>query len=198
MRSAAFRRLALALPLALAPTLALAHPGHVDASGFAHGFAHPLTGTDHILAMVLVGLFAFQLGGKARLLVPAAFVAMMAAGGALGMAGVALPAVEIGIGLSVVVLGAAVAFNVKIPVALAMAVVGLFAVFHGFAHGAEMPENAGGLAYAAGFMLATALLHAAGLGLGFVIGALGKPRGLSLARVVGGLAALAGISLLAS
>ena len=198
MRGSAIRRLALALPLALAPTLALAHPGHDGASGFAHGFAHPLTGTDHILAMVLVGLFAFQLGGRARLLVPAAFVAMMAAGGALGMAGFALPAVEIGIGLSVVVLGAAVAFNVKVPVAVAMGVVGLFAVFHGFAHGAEMPENAGGLSYAAGFMLATAVLHAAGLGLGFLVGSLGGRRGLSLARVVGGLAALAGVGLLAN
>ncbi len=198
MRSAAIRRLALALPLALAPTLALAHPGHDGASGFAHGFLHPMTGTDHILAMVLVGLFAFQLGGKARLLVPLAFLVMMAAGGALGMAGFALPAVEIGIGLSVVVLGAAVAFNVKVPAALAMAVVGLFAVFHGFAHGAEMPENAAGLSYAAGFLLATALLHAAGLGLGFAVGALGNRRGSSLARVAGGLAAVAGIGLLAS
>lgn len=194
MNGSAIRRFALALPMVLAPTLALAHPGQGGAGGFVQGLAHPFTGLDHILAMALVGLFAFRLGGRARFLVPASFVAVMAAGGALGMAGFALPAVEIGIALSVIVLGAAVAFDVKAPVAAAMAAVGLFAVFHGFAHGAEMPDNAAGFAYAGGFLLATAALHGAGLGLGALLGAARSP---ALARIAGGLAAVAGLGLLA-
>ena len=170
------RILRFAAPLAavalLAPTAALAHTGVGDTSGFGHGFGHPISGMDHVLAMVMVGVFAAQLGGRALWLVPATFVAVMALGGALGAAGVDVPFVETGIALSVIVLGAVVALNVKAPVAAAMGLVGLFAVFHGHAHGAEMPEDAGGLAYAAGFMLATALLHATGLGFGVAIGAL--------------------------
>lgn len=181
---------------ALIPATALAHTGIGEASGFAHGFAHPVSGLDHVLAMVLVGVFAWQLGGRARWLVPATFVAVMALGGALGVMGVAVPFVEIGIALSVVVLGAVVAFGVKAPVALAMAVVGLFAIFHGHAHGAEMPEDAGGLAYAAGFMIATALLHTAGLAAGLLIATAGRQTGPAMVRSAGGLAALAGVGLL--
>lgn len=192
-----FRKLAVALPLALAPTLALAHPSIEHASGFVHGFVHPVSGIDHILAMVLVGIFAWQLGGRALWLVPATFVAVMAAGGALGVAGVGLPFVEVGIALSVIALGAIVAFRVKAPVAVAMGVVGLFAIFHGHAHGAEMPENAGGLLYAAGFMLATAMLHAAGIAVGFGIGKITESRGPAIVRLAGGLAAVAGFGLLA-
>jgi urease accessory protein len=190
-------RPALAAAAALVPSLAYAHPGHVDAVGFASGFGHPIGGLDHVLAMVLVGVFAVQLGGRAVWLVPATFVAVMAAGGALGAAGVEVPFVETGIALSIVVLGAVVAFGVKAPAAAAMALVGLFAIFHGHAHGAEMPETAGGLAYAAGFMLATALLHAAGVGLGFAIGRLSGGRGEWLVRAGGAAAGLAGVALLA-
>ena len=150
--------------LMLAATAAQAHTGVGGTAGFAHGFAHPLGGIDHVLVMVAVGLFAAQLGGRALWLVPLSFVSVMMAGGALGMAGVAMPFVEIGIGLSVVVLGLAVAFGLHLPTAAAMALVGLFAIFHGHAHGAEMPESASGLAYGAGFVLATALLHALGIG----------------------------------
>lgn len=186
-------RASVATAAALAPALAFAHPGHAEAVGFAAGAGHPIGGLDHVLAMVMVGLFAFQLGGRAVWTVPATFVAVMAAGGALGMAGVALPFVETGIALSIVVLGAVVAFGLKAPVALAMGLVGLFAVFHGFAHGAEAPETAGGLAYAAGFLLATAALHAAGVGFGALSA---RAQGPLLARAAGGVAALAGVAIL--
>ncbi|MCX5496780.1 HupE/UreJ family protein [Kaistia dalseonensis] len=196
MVKSALGRLAIASSLALAPTLAFAHPGGPEAHGFVHGFAHPISGLDHILAMVLVGIFAWQLGGRALWLVPATFVTVMALGGGLGMAGINLPFVEIGIALSVVVLGAIVAFGVKAPVAAAMGIVGLFAVFHGYAHGAEMPESAGGLAYAAGFMLATAALHVAGIGVGFLIGKISETHGQAVVRTTGALAAVAGVGLL--
>ncbi|SDP63498.1 HupE/UreJ family protein [Phyllobacterium sp. OV277] len=180
----------------LYPALAYAHVGVGETSGFTHGFAHPISGLDHVLAMILVGIFAFQLGGRALWLVPAAFVGMMAVGGALGVAGITVPFVEFGIALSVIVLGAAVAFEVQAPVAIAAGLVGLFAVFHGHAHGAEMPESAGGLAYAGGFMAATALLHIAGIGIGFAVGKIGQRVGSSVVRLIGGLAALVGVGIL--
>jgi urease accessory protein len=180
----------------LYPALAHAHVGVGETSGFTHGFAHPISGLDHVLAMILVGIFAFQLGGRALWLVPLAFVGMMAAGGALGVAGINVPFVEIGIALSVIVLGAAVAFEIKAPVAISVALVGLFAIFHGHAHGAEMPESAGGLAYAGGFMAATALLHVAGIGIGFGIGKISQRVGPGVVRIMGGLAALAGVGIL--
>src|SRR5258705_637652 len=124
---------------ALAPAVAFAHPGHGDQSGFVHGFLHPMTGLDHILAMVTVGILAYQIGGRALWLVPTTFLAVMAAGGLLGAAGVSFYFVESGIAASVVVLGAIVALALKPPVAVAMPLVGLFAVFHGFAHGIEAP-----------------------------------------------------------
>jgi urease accessory protein len=148
-------------------SLASAHVGVGDAHGFAHGFSHPLGGLDHILAMVAVGVFAANLGGRAVWAVPLTFMALMAAGGALGLAGVAVPFVEIGIALSIVVLGLAVAIRRDWPVAAAMALVGVFAVFHGHAHGTEMPADVSGAAYAAGFLAATGLLHLIGIGVGF-------------------------------
>ena len=188
---------ALALVVALAPSLAFAHTGVGDTAGFSHGFLHPLTGLDHVLAMVMVGIFAWQLGGRALWLVPSTFVALMAVGGALGVAGIGVPFVEAGIALSVIVLGAIVALRVRAPVAVAMAVVGLFAIFHGHAHGAEMPESAAGIAYGLGFMLATALLHTAGIGLGFLIGWVGERKGPIVVRTAGAAAALAGVAILA-
>ncbi len=187
----------LAVPMALLPAVAFAHTGVGEASGFAHGFAHPVSGLDHILAMVMVGILAWQLGGRALWLVPASFVLVMALGGGLGVAGVDVPFVEVGIALSVVVLGAMVALGVNAPVAAAMGLVGLFAIFHGHAHGAEMPEDAGGVAYAAGFMLATALLHAAGLAAGFLIGRAGQHYGRAVVRAAGAFAAAAGLGILA-
>ena len=180
----------------LTPGVAFAHTGVGDTSGFIHGFGHPISGLDHILAMVMVGIFAWQLGGRALWLVPTTFVLIMAVGGALGIAGIGVPFVEFGIALSVVVLGAIVAFNVKAPLAAAMGLVGLFAIFHGHAHGAEIPEDAGGVAYAAGFMIATALLHLAGITAGFLIGRAGERYGSLVMRVAGGFATVAGLGLL--
>lgn len=177
----------------LIPTLAFAHPGHADSLGLTHGFLHPISGLDHVLAMVAVGILAAQLGGRALLAVPLAFVGMMALGGALGMAGVALPFVEAGIALSIVGLGAAIAFNLRLPLVATITAVGIFAVFHGHAHGAEMPESASGLAYGLGFAAATALLHGLGIGLGV---ALGRPSFGVLTRVAGGATAMAGLALL--
>jgi urease accessory protein len=157
-----------AVAATLAPTIASAHPGH-DGTDLVHGFLHPLGGVDHIIAMVAVGLLAARLGGRALWLVPASFVIAMAAAGVAGMAGIALPYAEAGIAISVVVLGVVAVFGLAMPVAAAMGLVAFFAVFHGYAHGIEMPETASGLAYGAGFVAATALLHAAGIGLGLAI-----------------------------
>jgi len=189
-----FLRLAF-LAAFLAPTAALAHTGVGDTSGFMHGFMHPLGGLDHQLAMILVGIFAYQLGGRALWLVPLIFVGVMAIGGLLGVAGIPVPFIELGIALSVIVLGAIVAFGVKVPVAAAMGIVGLFAIFHGHAHGSEMPMDASGLEFGLGFMLATAILHAVGIGIGFLIGMTTKWLGDNVYRVAGGLAAGVGILL---
>lgn len=197
MKMPALPRFALAALTALAPSMAFAHTGVGDTVGIAHGFTHPITGIDHVLAMVMVGVFAWQLGGRALWLVPTTFVLVMAIGGALGVAGFGVPFVEAGIALSVIVLGAIVAFGIKAPAAVAMAVVGLFAVFHGHAHGSEMPETAAGLAYGLGFMLATALLHVAGIGIGFLIGWVGDKQGPIVVRTAGAAASLAGVAILA-
>lgn len=186
---------ALTLAGALLPTAALAHTGIGDTGGFAHGFWHPIGGLDHVLAMVAVGAFAARLGGRALWIVPTAFVAMMAVGGFMGMEGIQLPFVETGVALSVVVLGVAVALRWKLPVAAAGALVGLFAIFHGHAHGGEMPVDASGLTYATGFMLATALLHVVGIGLGLGVGKIGARSKLIL-QASGGAMALAGVALL--
>jgi urease accessory protein len=188
----------LAAAIALMPAVAFAHTGIGNTNGFLHGFGHPLSGLDHILAMLMVGIFAWQLGGRALWLVPITFVGIMAIGGTLGIADIGVPFVEIGIALSVVVLGAVVAFNVKAPVAAAMGMVGLFAIFHGHAHGAEISADASGVAYAAGFLIATALLHLAGISAGFLIAKTGQHYGSMVMRLTGGLTTVAGVALLVS
>lgn len=190
-------RLLPALAVALMATPSLAHTGQGEAHGLAHGFLHPLMGLDHVLAMVAVGLVAARIGGRALMLVPLAFLAMMAVGGVLGASGYGLPFVEAAIALSVVVLGAVLALRPALPVAAAMALVGVFAVFHGHAHGAEMPDSATGLAYGLGFVAATALLHAAGLGLGLAAGRLNGAQGRQGVRLAGAGLAAAGLGLLA-
>lgn len=137
-----------------------------DVHGFGGGFAHPLLGLDQILGMVAIGLWAAQLGGRARWLVPASFVAVMALGGVSAMAGLRLPFTEEGIMLSLLVFGILIAAAARFPLAASMAIVGLFGFVHGHSHGTEMPANAVGYAYGAGFVLATALLHAAGITIG--------------------------------
>ena len=185
-----------AVALYLVPTAASAHTGVGDTSGFAHGLMHPLGGLDHQLAMILVGIFAYQLGGRALWLVPLTFVFVMALGGFLGVVGITVPFVEAGIAFSVLALGVIVAFKVRAPVALAMGVVGLFAIFHGHAHGSEMPMDASGLEYGIGFMAATALLHGIGIGIGMVTGMSSKTLGDNVYRFAGGLASIAGFVLL--
>jgi urease accessory protein len=180
----------------LTPVVAFAHTGVGDTNSFVHGFGHPISGLDHILPMLLVGVFAWQLGGRALWLVPITFVSMMAVGGTLGIASIEVPLVETGIAFSVVVLGAIVAFDVKAPATMAMGIVGLFAIFHGHAHGAEIPEDAGGVAYAAGFMIATALLHLIGISAGFLMGKASEHYGSVVVRLAGGLATVAGVALL--
>jgi len=193
MNSCVLRFAAIAA-FALAPSVALAHPGHGE--GFVHGFIHPVGGLDHVLAMVAVGLYAALLGGRALWLVPASFVAVMALGGALGIAGINVPHTETGIALSVVVLGLAVALRISLPTLAAMVLVAVFAVFHGHAHGAEMPANASGLGYAAGFVLATALLHAAGVAAGLLTGKVSQIAGSRVVQAAGGAVALAGVAIL--
>lgn len=153
----------------LTSSAAQAHTGMGHADGFAHGFAHPVGGWDHLLAMIAVGLWASQLARtskKALWMVPMAFVGVLAIGGALGAAGVAMPMVEQGILMSVLVLGVLVAAAARLPLAASIATVSAFAMFHGHAHGAEMPTAASGLSYGLGFVLATALLHGVGLAVG--------------------------------
>lgn len=157
---------AAAAALAAAP--AAAHTGH-GLDGLAAGFAHPFHGIDHLLAMIAVGAWAAQQGGRAVWALPCAFVGVMALGGVLGFAGYTLPGIESVIVASVLVLGAVVAAAAKLPLWVAAPVVGAFALFHGLAHGAELPEAANAPAYAAGFVAATALLHAAGIALAFAL-----------------------------
>ena len=179
-----------------APAAALAHPGHDGAGGLAHGLVHPVTGIDHVLAMIAVGLLAAQYGGRALWLVPTSFLVAMAVAGAIGMAGIPVQIVEVGIGLSVVVLGLMIAFQIKPPTLVAMVVVGFFALFHGYAHGTETPNGLAGLSFAAGFLVATALLLGAGVGLGLLL----QRRTMSrrVIRAGGGAMALVGIAVLAS
>ena len=149
---------------------ALAHTfGGAGGGGFGAGFGHPLGGLDHVLAMLGVGVWAAQTGGRAVWLVPASFVAMVALGGVAAVTGVALPMVELGIVGSVVVVGALIAFGARLPVVLGMGVVGALALFHGHAHGTGMPLAAAPALYGLGFVVATAMLHAAGIGLAVAV-----------------------------
>ena len=144
-------------------TSANAHEASGVAGGFASGFMHPLLGWDHVAAMVAVGLWGAVLGRSAIWLLPVVFPLVMAFGGALGVIGIPLPGVEVGIALSALVLGAMVFFAARPPLWVAATVVGLFAVFHGHAHGTELPDAASPLAFSVGFVLATGLLHLCGI-----------------------------------
>jgi urease accessory protein len=176
-------------------TNALAHAGAGIAGGFLSGFAHPLSGWDHIVAMIAVGLWGAQLGKPGIWILPITFPLMMALGGFAGLAGLPLPAIEIGIAASAIVLGAAVAFEAKPPLWIAMAAVGIFAIFHGYAHGAELEQGTDPLAYSLGFVAATGLLHA----IGILIGILHRWKlGERAVQALGALIAIAGVSFLYS
>jgi len=181
--------LAALVPATIAAGPALAHSVGNSTAGFTGGFLHPLSGLDHLLAMVSVGIWGAELGAPAIWLFPIAFPLIMAFGGALGIIGVPLPAGELLIALSVVVLGTFVASARQLPIAAALAVVGIFAIAHGHAHGVELPGAADALVFTAGFVLATGLLHLAGI----MIGVLARWRsGIIAIRTCGGFVALAG------
>lgn len=184
MKTLTNSRLALALALAFIPALAHAHPGHgAEAGGIGWGLAHPFTGLDHILTMAAVGLWAVQLGKRALWVLPLSFVSAMAAGAALAMSGVRMPFVEPAILAGAIGLGALVAFAARLPLAASAALVAVPALFHGQAHGSEMPAAASGLLAAAGFILATAVLHALGVAGGLALQRIAQHRVLRIAGV---------------
>ena len=189
-------RLALVLltaSIVLIPATAFAHTEGGVAGGFVSGFTHPISGWDHVVAMVAVGLWGAFLRKPAIWLLPVVFPLVMALGGALGVIGVPIPAVEIGIATSAIVLGLLVAFAAKPPLWVAAVVVGVFAVFHGHAHGTELPEAANALAFSVGFVLATGLLHLLGIAFGLLVR---WPKGEVAVRAGGGCIALVGLAYL--
>lgn len=172
---------------------AWAHSGTGLAGGFVSGFLHPLTGWDHLLAMVSVGLWGAILGRPLIVALPVIFPAMMVVGAFFGILHVPMPPVEIGIAVSVLALGGVIAFGYRAPVWLACGVVGLFALFHGYAHGNELPSAADPVGYSTGFVLSTGLLHVCGIGIGLINDQdVGPVEGRSVVKVLGGLIAAAG------
>jgi urease accessory protein len=183
---------ALLLGFVLLPLLAQANPQIGPSIGFTRGLAHPLTGLDHICAMIAVGLWAAQRGGRALWLVPLTFVSVMALGGMVGMAKIRIPLVEPGIAASVLVLGLLIAAAVRLPLWSSVLLVGLFAFCHGHAHGWEMPVAASGLFFGLGFIVSTIALHVSGIGIGLAAKQTGST---SLIRYAGGAIAVCGIYL---
>jgi urease accessory protein len=151
-----------------APARAFAHVQGAEALGFFSGLAHPVSGPDHVLAMIAVGLWGAQLGAPAIWVLPIAFPLVMAAGGMLGLIGVSIPGIEYGIAASAILLGTAVAFEVRPSIVIAALLVGVFAIFHGHAHGTELPPGQSALLYSIGFVIATGCLHGLGIGVGAV------------------------------
>lgn len=189
-RDAGAVTLVLALLLFAAAAGAHLEPGADEHGGFFTGLMHPICGLDHVLAMVAVGLWGAQLGAPAIWLLPVTFPLVMALGGLLGLLGIPLPGVEIGIAASAILLGAAVMTEKRLPLVAAALLVGAFAIFHGHAHGTELPPGQSGLLYSLGFVVATGCLHA----IGIAIGAIHRwPTGRVLLRVAGGGVGLAGL-----
>lgn len=183
------KRFLLAPPIVLMTVPALAHTGLSETSGFSEGFLHPLSGFDHLLTMVTVGLFAVLLGRRALWSLPASFVMMLLAGSIIGLAGIDIPFAEAGIIASIIVLGAIVAFDKPHSLPTAMGLTGAFALFHGYAHGAEMPAGAAASLYCLGFVSATVILHGAGIVLGLIV------RGYDNIRWAGAAITFAGVLL---
>lgn len=176
--------------LLMVPALAFAHVGRGDISGgFLAGLEHPVFGLDHVVAMVAVGIWGAQLRAPAIWVLPVTFPLVMSFGGILGGFSVPIPGIEVGIALSAIVLGAMVAFAARPPLWIAGVIVGVFAIFHGYAHGAELPESANAISFAMGFVIATGSLHA----LGILIGVINKWKaGEKCLRAVGVLISLCG------
>ena len=183
-------RLSATAALALIPAIASAHPGHEGAAGLAHGFMHPLGGIDHILAMVAVGMWGAQLGAPAMWVLPVVFPMVMALGGMMGLMGIQLPGIEFCIALSALALGFAVCREARPKLWIAAIIVGIFAIAHGHAHGTELPLGASGVLYSIGFVIATGLLHAIGIGIGLVHR---WPAGRIALRVAGAVVAMGGV-----
>ena len=177
----------------LAPDTASAHTDSGLAGGFVSGFVHPILGWDHVVAMVAVGLWGAFLGAPAIWLLPVVFPLVMALGAVLGVLGVPVPAVETGIAGSAVVLGLLILLAARLPIWLASIIVGGFAIFHGYAHGTELPEAANPFAYGVGFVIATGLLHLAGIAFGLLIR---WPAGVYAVRAGGGVIAMVGLAFL--
>jgi urease accessory protein len=184
---------ALLLFLFVSSVSAHAHSEGGEVGGFVSGFTHPLFGADHIVAMVAVGLWGAFLGAPAVWLLPVIFPAVMAFGGALGVMGVPLPAIETGIAVSGIVLGLMVLLKSRPPLWIASVLVGIFAIFHGYAHGAELPASANPLTYSIGFVIATGLLHLSGIALGMLTR---FPWGVVMVRACGGAIACVGLGFL--
>lgn len=183
-----------AAALILAADPAAAHESAGYGGGFVSGLLHPVLGWDHVAAMVAVGLWGAFLGSPAIWLLPVVFPLVMALGAAAGVAGLPLPAVETGIAMSAVVLGLMIALAARPPLWVSAVLVGAFAVFHGYAHGTELPATANAFAYAVGFVISTGLLHLAGIGLGTLVR---WPAGRMAVRGAGGIISLAGLGFLA-
>jgi urease accessory protein len=179
--------------LLFVPGLVFAHAPEGAGGGFLTGFLHPIMGFDHLVAMVAVGLWGAFLGDRALWILPIVFPSIMAVGAALGIMGLEIPLVEFVIALSGVVLGALIALRFKAPLAIAMVLVGIFAIFHGYAHGTEMPGQISAITYGAGFVIGTGLLHLAGVAIGF---ATRLPRGELLVRGCGGVISVIGLTYL--
>ncbi|MCT8160632.1 HupE/UreJ family protein [Pseudoruegeria sp. SHC-113] len=185
--------LALALDCLAAPQVALAHSGDGYGGGFVAGVTHPILGWDHVAAMVAVGLWGAFLGAPAIWILPVVFPLVMAFGAVLGILGIPVPAVETGIALSAVVLGLMIVFAVRPPLWVAAVIVGAFAIFHGYAHGTELPATVNAFAYAVGFVISTGLLHLIGIAFGLLVK---WPAGRLAVRGAGGVISLAGVAFL--
>ena len=172
------------------PLYAWAHVGSGEAGGFLTGVQHPVSGFDHVLAMIAVGLWGAQLGAPALWILPVVFPMMMAMGGMLGLMGIPIPGVEVGIAVSAIVLGFMVLTEARLKIQLAMAIVAFFAIFHGHAHGTELPAGQSGLLYSIGFVAATGCLHGAGITIGLIHR---WPAGRLVLRGAGSLVCAAGI-----
>lgn len=191
MRSFPARRAFLLSALLLWAPAAHAHVQSGQAAGFVIGVGHPVSGLDHVLAMIAVGLWGAQLGAPGLWLLPVTFPMVMALGGMLGLLGVPLPGVEAGIAASAILLGLAVMSELRPPLDAAVVLVGLFGVFHGHAHGTELPPGQSALLYSMGFVVATGCLHGVGIAVGLIHA---RPWGQRLLRVAGGVVAVAGVS----
>jgi urease accessory protein len=193
MKSGRMKPIAILAAALMMTSPAFAHTGEGLTGGFAGGFMHPLLGLDHVAAMLAVGLWGAFLGTPAIWVLPVVFPLVMAFGGVLGILGIPLPGIELGIATSAVVLGLMVALAAKPHLFIAALLVGAFAIFHGYAHGTELPDGADAVAYSLGFVIATGLLHLAGIAFGLLAQ---WPAGRYAVRAAGGVIALAGVAFL--